>query len=180
MVQEIADFYSQDVEEIAATFAPFRPWWSAGLTFPQQVWRWSQVRDDIMSWLMEVGVHMGFESAADVLAHLEDVFTSPALEDMVPPSLLVDERADTLKEMVQASGPKDTANHIRKMEKGIQGQLEARAMLANKDQPDIPEPLAPKQGDNPPAPAPVELMPGTSGPPNFGLAPKDSAPAFTG
>lgn len=169
MVEDFSALYVDLVKSIAATMAPFRPFWTADLSPDEQLWRWSGdggPRTEILDWLMQAGAYMGWQNADEVLAHIEDIFTSPAAQDLIPPSVVVMIPVSLL-EMVQGTGPKDTGNHIRKMERMQVGRLEGQALLANTDQPNIPEP--PVQ----PPPEPVTLADGTAGYPLYGMAPQE-------
>jgi hypothetical protein len=169
MVEDFATVYVDLVKSIAATMAPFRPWWTADLSPDEQLWRWSGdggPRQEVLDWLMQAGAYMGWQNADEVLAHIEDIFTSPAAQDLIPPEVVV-QIPVALLEMVQGTGPKDTANHIRKMERMQVGRLQALSLLANTDQPSIPEP--PIQ----PPPEPVQLADGAAGYPLYGMAPQE-------
>lgn len=174
LVELGAKEYVELVKELAADLAPVRPWWHKDLSPDQQLWRWiSGPRDEIMTWIVEAGAHMGWETVEEVLQHLEELFTSPRTEVLLP--LHVQAAIPlALIEMVQAAGPKDTAKHIRKMVRMEEGRLQALAYLQNEDQPNVPEPT--QEVDQPPT-APVELLPG-EGYPAYGHVPRESPPAF--
>jgi hypothetical protein len=169
LVEELSDTYVELVYDLTETFAPFRPWWQKDLSPDQQLWRWisgtteegESVRDAIMGWLMVAGAFMGFQTADETLANIERIFTAPEAPDLIPPAHVASIPVELL-EIIQASGPRDAANHIRKMERMVAARAEVLAQVAATDQPDIPQV---------PPPQPVELMPGTAGWPTFGGAP---------
>lgn len=129
--QDMAERYVYLVNLATETLAPKHPWWFVELSPEQQLWRWMDIRDDIMSWLADVaGFLPAIKTVADLMGHLEDIFTEP-IEQLVPPQLLVDERGDALKEMVQAAGPREAAKHLRKMEKMVAQRALAEGVLAS-------------------------------------------------
>lgn len=160
MVLDMADYYVELVEMLTAEIAPVRPWWTEELKPDEQLWRYMDVREEIMAWLMQAGALMGYTTADDVLAHLEELFTSERTVDVWPPAFVA-EIPVALLEMVQATGPKEAAKHIRKMERLFAARAEALGILSNTDQPDIPEL---------PPPLPIETLPGTAGWPLYGGA----------
>lgn len=168
MVEELSDIYVDMVYDLTQQFAPARPWWSEELSEAQQLWRWMDAKDDegvpvrdvIIGWLMAAGAAMGYASAEEALQHIEEYFTSPAAADLIPPAIVAQIPFELL-EMVQASGPRDAANHIRKMER----LLEDRAVLMDV----IGAPESPKLPVAP-APLPIELLQG--GWPLYGGAPQ--------
>lgn len=177
LTEELAKDYVEDVKRLTNFFAPYRPWWTASLTPTQQLWRWmaknndgESIRQKVVSWLMTAGVYMGWKTADEVLANIEKIFTSPAAPDLIPPDVVIEIPTELL-EMVQASGPKDAATHIRKMEKMVDGQREAAAILASPDQPQVPEPPAA------PPPQPVNID-GSPGYPLYGGAPQQPGSKF--
>ena len=145
MVDDLADRYVGLVEELTATFAPMRPWYAETLSPDEQLWRYLEQRDAIVGILTDMGAAMGYASWAETLQKLEIIFESPVVLDRLPMELVVDERADVLREMAQASGAHTAAVHIRRMEKMIEGRAQATQQLdtARKgfDFPDIPPPL---------------------------------------
>lgn len=116
LVEELAPRYPQLVREALAHFAPHRPWWSAELTTEDALMRYADIREDIIGWLVDLSPYMGWRTVEDMLNGIEDLATSQTLDDRIPVELLVDERGDTLKELVQAAGPREAQRHIRKME----------------------------------------------------------------
>jgi len=158
LVVDGSDIYVQLVHELAKELAPFRPWWSADLSPDEEVWRYEENRPAIIGWLTEAGAAMGWESWDETLKKLEELFMSPAVPDFLSMELIVDERADIIREMVQAAGPHEAAKHIRKLEKMVEGRQDAlrRLRIEAMDIPETPPPL------------PVEALPNTSGWPLFG------------
>ena len=73
----MAEEYVKLVNEMLDELAPYRPWWSQELTQDEMLWRWiddtagPSVREQIMAWLVEVGVYMGFASYEELLDNLE-------------------------------------------------------------------------------------------------------------
>lgn len=133
---EFGDRYVELVMMAAETFAPRRPWWFVELSPDEQLWRWLDMRDGIMGWLVEVAAYLpSVNTMEDLLASLEDVFTKP-IDDIVPAAVLTDERGDALKELVQAAGPWEAAKHIRKMERLVANRQPAMDALdeASQDQ----------------------------------------------
>ena len=171
MVEDLAQDYVDLVNDLAQEFAPVRPWWDAQLSADEQLWRWQSERDPIMAWLMEAGVHMGYASGDETLKNLEEIFTNEAVIDMVPAEFVITV-PPSLLEMVQSSGPKEAAKHIRKMEQAVVRHNKGMALLQNQGQPNFPEP------PNQPPPLPVTEVPGTAGYPLYGMAPTDAAGAF--
>lgn len=170
LTEDLAEHYVAMVFRLTEHFAPVRPWWHAGLTPDQQLWRWiTGPREEILTWLAAAGAAMGWTSMEEVLANVEQIFTSPAATDLIHPQIVAQIPVELL-EMVQAAGPRDFGNHIRKMERMIEGRAAAFAALEESDQPMIPGPP-----DQPP-PMPVELMPGTAGWPLYGMAPQGPQP----
>jgi hypothetical protein len=145
MVDDLADRYVGLVEELTQTFAPMRPWYSPDLTPDEQLWRYLEQRDAIVGWLTDAGAAMLWSSWQETLTRLEELFTSPVVIDRLPMDLIVDERGDVVRQLVQASGPKEAAKHIRKMEKMIEGRAQATQQLDTARKgfnfPDIPPPL---------------------------------------
>lgn len=125
---EFADYYATMVEQVVEAIAPARPWWHKELTPDEQVWRWMAQREPIMTWLWDVGPYLGLSSPDDVLANLRTIFVRP-LVGIVPDVLRIDERADGLKELVQAAGPNEAARHIRKVEQMVKRRAEAAALM---------------------------------------------------
>ncbi|WP_230690821.1 hypothetical protein, partial [Streptococcus pneumoniae] len=77
------------VEEFAAAVAPYHPWWHAVLTPDQQVYRWMQIREPIITWLADAAPFMGWPTPAAALDGLYELFTSRAAYDAVPPDLWI-------------------------------------------------------------------------------------------
>lgn len=172
LTEQLADDYADYVEELTEMFAPVRPWWSTELSQDAQLWRYmTGGRAQIVAWLTAAGVYMGWKTWEETLQKLDQIFTSPAAPDLIPPDVVIDMPPELL-EMVQSAGPAETASHIRKMEKLVEGQQAAAALLASTNQPNFPEP--PIQ----PAAMPVELVPGTAGWPNFGMVPQEMGSKF--
>lgn len=115
MVIDGAKVYVELVEELLDEAAPFRPWWSVRLSDDELLFRWQEVRGEIIPWLVEAGIFMGFKTFEEMLENLEKYWTGELLVDMVPPEI-IDELPIALVELVQA-GPKDAADHIRKGER---------------------------------------------------------------
>lgn len=144
MVEELAEYYVELVFELVDEFAPVRPWWTASLTADQQLWRWvgsdqePGPRAVVMPWLAAAAVFMGAQSADEAIGMVERIFTDPAASDIIPPRVVAQIPVELL-EIVQASGPKDAAAHIRRMEKMVAGRMEAMALLDQPDQPPYPE-----------------------------------------
>lgn len=176
LVEELSDVYVELVYEIAEELAPVRPWWTADLSADAQLWRWIGSDEEpgpravVLPWLMAAAAHMGATTPDEALAMIEDIFTSPAATDLIPADIVADIPIELL-EIVQASGPKDAAKHIRKMEKMVAGRLEAVALLQNTDQPNVPEV---------PPPLPVEMAGFRGGWPEYGgVGREDTPPAFS-
>jgi hypothetical protein len=167
LTERLATEYVLDVKRLTQMFAPIRPWWSATLSPDAQLWRWETgPRTEIVGWLMQAGVYMGAKDETAALAKIEDIFTSPAAGDLIPPQVVAQIPPELL-EMVQAAGPKDAGTHIRKMEAMHAGRMQAVELFKSPDVPNVPEP--PIQ----PPPLPVELMPKTAGKPLYGMAPQE-------
>lgn len=150
----LADNYVELVQDLTREFAPVRPWWSEDLTSDQQMWRYLDIRDKVMPWLMQVGAYMGFKSGDEVLHGLEDIFTDESIVEKVPAEVVI-AAPIVLLEMVQSNGPTEAAKYIRKMEKMAEGRAEAMGLLDQARQEfNVPEPP-----DVPP-PLPVEAQPG--------------------
>lgn len=167
LVSEMADVYVEMVKDLAKHIAPVRPWWHVDLTPDQQVWRYLDIREEVMAWLMTTGAYMGFESGEDVLNNLEAIFTDEKIVDLVPAEHVI-AIPIALLEAVQAQGPEEVAKYLRKMEKMAQGRAAALGLLeANRTQ-NIPE------APNAPPPLPIEVLPRTSGWPLYGGAPTEA------
>lgn len=178
LTERFAHEYVLDVKRYTKMFAPVRPWWTAKLSADAQLWRWEapdgavaadgtkiSLRDAILPWLMTATAHMGAKDAKEALDMIEDIFTSVSAPDLIPPEVVAQIPPELL-EMVQAAGPEDAAKHIRKMERMHEGRMQAVAVLAQTNQPDVPEPP-----DVPPM-LPTEMQPGTAGWPLYGNAPQ--------
>lgn len=140
-----ADCYVELVEELLDEIAPYRPWFSQQLGDDEALWRWEEQREPIIDWLVQCGIFMGMKTYQELLDRLEEFWMSPLLVDMVPPEV-IDQLPLELLEMVQA-GPKDAADHIRRVEK-----LHERKRLAGAD---LPPPLPVAPPENSPAPPPT-------------------------
>jgi hypothetical protein len=125
---EMADVYADLVFELVPAIAPYRPWWQSGMTPDQQLWRWMQQRDGIIEWLGMVAPSLGWQTLGDAIANLAQLFTGP-IEDRVPPEVLIDPKGDALKALVQAVGPHDAAEHIKRMEILVSRRMAASASL---------------------------------------------------
>lgn len=127
LVDEFADTYADLVFEMAENIAPYRPWWHVDLKPDAQVWRWLQMREPIVTWMADVSPYMGWASLDDAFARLGDLFTGNL--DAVPPELKIDDRADGLRELVQAVGPVEAAKHLRKVETMMRRRQRASAAI---------------------------------------------------
>lgn len=129
LVIEFADHYVSMVETAAAAISPNRPWWTTVLKPDEEVFRWLQLREPIVTWLADISPYMGWDSleTATGTAALRELFTGPLLDAAVPGPLRVDERADGLKEMVQSAGPWETARHIARVEAMVRRRQSAAA-----------------------------------------------------
>lgn len=116
LTEQLADHYVELVQIATETIAPHRPWWHAELSAEAQLYRYMEIRDDIISWLVDVSDYMPWQTTDDMLHGIEALATE-RIEGIIPPALLVDERADALKELVQAAGPKEAQKHVVKMER---------------------------------------------------------------
>lgn len=145
LIEEMADIYVELVMEATEELAPHGPWWHAELSSEQQLWRYLDIREDIIPWLVDVSDYFPeWRSVDDMLKGIEELATT-RIEDRVPGELLVDERADALKEIVQAVGPKEAARHIRRMETLALKREQGQALIQ---------------------PAPVDLVPPAPAPPD--------------
>lgn len=171
LTDELADTYVEMVFDLAKEFAPVRPWYHHDLSIDEQLWRWEEIRDPVVEWLMNVGVNLGYQSGDEVLDNLERIFTDETVVDLVPADIVVRIPPELL-ELVQAVGPKAAAKHIRTMEKKFEGYAQARGVLAAASTFQFPEPP-----DVPP-PLRVETLPDTGFYPLYGLVPQESAPGF--
>jgi len=170
LVEEASEEYVALVYSIAEELAPVRPWWHVDLSPDQQIWRWlSGPRNEIMDWIYTAGAYMGWEGPEETLKQWEKIFTDPMAEEMIP-IFVVSVMPIELLEMVQAAGPKDAGNHVRKMEKMVEGRAAALETLDRRDDEVINVPEPPFA----PPPMPVELAPGTAGWPLYGAVPRDS------
>ena len=131
LVDELADRYVYLVEDVAATIAPFRPWWTAELTADQQVYRWQKMREPIVTWLADISPYMGWDSLETAVSttELRRLFTDRNIGALVPIDLLTDERADGLKQLVQSAGPFEASRHIARVEAMVRRRIQAAAML---------------------------------------------------
>lgn len=123
LTDEFADDYVDLVYEFAEDVSPVRPWYHVDLKPDEQVARWWAEREPIVTWLMEVAPFMGWRTLPEVFSNLRTLFTSPEVRQRVPVMLQVDERADSLKMMVQAQGPNETAKHLRRVEAMLQRRI---------------------------------------------------------
>lgn len=132
LVTDFADHYVSMVENSAAAIAPFRPWWSVTLKPDEEVFRYQQIREPIVTWLSDISPYMGWDSleAAMTAGELRRLFTGPELDTLVPVELRVDERADGLKELVQAAGPYEASRHLARVEAMVRRRVAASATLA--------------------------------------------------
>jgi hypothetical protein len=128
-----ADCYVELVEELLDEIAPYRPWFSQQLGDDEALWRWEEQREPIIAWLVQCGIFMGMKTYQELLDRLEEFWMSDLLVDMVPPEV-IDRLPIELLEMVQA-GPKDAADHIRRVEK-----LHERKMATAQLPPPLPRP----------------------------------------
>lgn len=164
---DLAEHYKHMVMRLTEHFAPMRPWWHAQLTPDQQVWRWMEIREEVLAWLMTAGAYMGWTDGEETLQKMAEIFTNEAAVDLIPADHVVAVPIP-LMEMVQNQGPDATAKHIRKVEKLTETRAMALGLLEQNREVDFPEP------PNQPPPLPVELLPGTSGWPMYGGVPRDS------
>ena len=125
MVIELSDIYVAIVKELVNEFAPFRPWWSAQLTPDQQLFRYLEIRRPIITWLVEAGIYMGYQTFDELLKNLDKFWFGNLLIDMVPPEI-IDLIPIQLMELVQAD-PSSAGDHIRKMEKLVARRIELQA-----------------------------------------------------
>jgi hypothetical protein len=141
LVMEFADHYVSMVETAAAAISPNRPWWTTVLKPDEEVFRWMQIREPIVTWLADISPYMNWPSleVATSTASLRELFTGPLLDAVVPGPLRVDERADGLKEMVQSAGPWETARHIARVEAMVRRRQSAAAATAPPDEPEAPD-----------------------------------------
>lgn len=159
LTDEMADTYVELVLELAEDIAPFRPWWHEELSPDAQVWRWQKMRAPIVEWLAEVSPYMDWPDLSAALAGLRELFTGP-IEQRIPGALLVDDRADGLKELVQSAGPRDAARHIRRVEAMTQRRAQAAALMTPTDPYQAPPGPADVQMPEPPAlPPPLPPQP---------------------
>jgi hypothetical protein len=155
LVLDLAEVYVELVEEFLEEMAPKRPWWSEQLTPDQKLWRYMEVRDTFLPWLMDCAIWMGMKTFEEMLARLDEFWFGNLFEDMVPAQL----RATiplSLLELVQAN-PMDASKHIRDMEKLFAARKAAANAIdaANKASP----PLAPVPAEvvvPPPGPLPTD------------------------
>lgn len=137
LVYELADDYVDQVFELAEDIAPYRPWYHVELKPDEQVMRYmsapttgaQSIRDALVTWLSDASPYMGWSSVQEAIDGLYRLFTDPAVPRTVPAVLLVDERLDVIREMVQAQGPRETASHIKRVERMAQRRLQASAMF---------------------------------------------------
>lgn len=178
LVEELSAAFVDLVYELVDEFAPNRPWWEKTLTTDQQLWRWiygpsntpqDGTRMKVIPWLIEAAVYMGANTAEEAMAMIEDTFTSPSAEDLVPLAVQAQIPVELL-EIVQAVGPHDAALHIQKMERLVKERQSIVADLASTSTPEIP---------NVPPPLPIEAAPGTAGSPLYGEAPINAPPVFS-
>jgi len=127
LTEEFADEYADLVFEMAEAIAPYRPWWHVELSPDAQVYRWMNMREPIVTFLADVSPFMGWVSLDDAFANLGDLLTGNL--DHVPPELKTDERADGLRELAQAVGPRDAAKHLRHVETLLRRRQRASALL---------------------------------------------------
>lgn len=165
LATEMADFYVEKVQELTEFIAPVRPWWHRDLSPDEQVWRWLDVREPVMAWLMTTGAYMGFESGDAVMDNLAAIFTDERIVDLVPAEHVIAIPIPLL-EMVQGNGPEEAAKHIRKMERMAEGRAKALGLLEQNRVVNVPEPP-----DVPP-PLPVDVI-GSPGWPLYGGAPQE-------
>jgi hypothetical protein len=164
-VHDLADAYVELVMDLVEEFAPFRPWWTTELSADQKLWRYMEVRDAIVPWLVEVGVYMGYRTWQEVLDNLDKIWMSKLPIDTTPPEILAALPLELL-ELVQA-GPNDAAQHIRDMEKLFASRSQAAEAMqraaedATVTEPDVPELLPPtlptKAGEIYPAVSPKQF-----------------------
>ena len=114
MVYDLAEEYVDIVDALLDEMAPFSPWWSQELTPDQKLWRYLEVRDEMLPWLVEVGIYMGLTTFGDLLDRLDDIWLSQLPLDVAPAGLLAQVPMPLL-ELVQAA-PLEAAQHIRDME----------------------------------------------------------------
>ena len=167
MTIEFAEAYKDMVMRLTKHFAPERPWWHAQLSPDEQVWRWMEIREEVLPWLMTAGAFMGWKDGDEVLKRMAEIFTDEGAVDKIPPEHVIQVPVP-LMEMVQNQGPRETAAYIRKVEKMTEGRAAALGLLDVNRTVDIPEPPFA------PPPLPTEMMPGTGGWPLYGNAPRDS------
>lgn len=129
-VQYAAEVYVELVNELLEELAPYRPWWSKKLSKDEALWRWEEVREPIVTWLVRAGIFMGFRTYGEVLDNLEDFWIGHLLVDMVPPEV-IDTLPLQLIELVQA-GPYEAADHIRMVEKEYAKRTAARNVVPSK------------------------------------------------
>lgn len=164
LTQEMADIYVELVYDLVDELAPVRPWWTKTLTIDEQLWRWTGdavtpgPRGPVLEWLMEAARYMGAKDAADAISKIEEIFTSPAAESLIPPEVVASIPIELL-EIIQASGPHEAMLHIRKLEKVFEGRQQAVQLLNQPDQPTIPAI---------PPPEPIQLAGYTQGWPEYG------------
>jgi len=145
LVIEMSDYYVDAVLAMTKHIAPVRPWWHTELSADEQIWRYLDIREDVMAWVMVAGVALGYESGDEVLANLEDIFTDERLVDAIDPMVAI-AVPHVLIEAVQSNGPKEAANWIRRLEKMAEGRAKALGLLeANREvnvpeAPDVPPP----------------------------------------
>lgn len=122
-IKLLADEYVAMVEEFVEELAPSRPWWSKKLSADEKLWRWMDVREEIVSWLVETGAWMGWQDYDEVMKRVDELWFSMAVVDIVPPEVLARVPL-SLVELVQAN-PKDAGPHIRDMERIFHRRREA-------------------------------------------------------
>jgi len=175
LIEQGAKDYVELVFELLEEIAPVRPWWHAELSTEQQLWRWmTGPRDKIMPWLYDVAQFLGWDEDT-LLRNLRQLFTDERIVARIPAEMLALVPYE-LVELVQASGPYDAAEHIRKMVRAERAYAEASQALAAPDVLNVPEPAMDVQQ---PPPQIVQLMgPGGQGFPAWGFVPRESPPAF--
>lgn len=132
LAEEFSDVYVELVLQLAVDIAPYRPWWHEELSPDAQVWRWQKMRGPIVEWLAEISPFMGWPDLEAAIGGLRDLFTGP-IEQAIPGELLIDERADGLKELVQSAGPREAAKHIRRVEAMLARRATAAALMTPTD-----------------------------------------------
>lgn len=138
LVYELADDYVDQVFELAEDIAPYRPWYHVELKPDEQVMRYmsaptggqQSIRDALVTWLSDASPYMGWGSVQEAIDGLYELFTGRDVIQRIPGVLMADERLDVIREMVQAQGPRETANHIKRVERMAQRRLQASAMLS--------------------------------------------------